>query len=951
MAPQTQRQELNVKASINTDSIQEDTRAFNDGAAPLLQQTGIERNGGVTNLYETEIAMPANSVNYVAPNGQLISRLAAGDVLVDNLAIGLVSPYGVQIRDVVPNVDDVIASTIAKTYITCTIQGNAITVSEYWTKNNLIVTQNIPTDPLFPSLGLKPDVALLPSGVASLPIHRRVITFPGLSTTLYTSLSFVRSSSVNWYNTNFKFALRQGDSVKILQEQFPATILTIPDLLAGYNELNYLMAYQFENSAYFINLAGNSNNQSFICDSGFTAITQTLYCKYAVPQVSLGKSRMLISCDPILHTTGVYSLGYVGYYDFVNFIATVQWVGTTNGSVAGYAQPLVYNTGYGYSEYTQEGPAGNYYNFNSPAYDYNSSIQYNFRETQNTNTLYNYYGKFTNIYTLAPSVPFEFRVCWVNGVQSYLSVALYDNFPSDHLGVMLTELGSFDDTYTPLIAYDNTIIYKYGNNYYIIVVDVYTESTIPQIQQISSSAFKINTISPTNIVDLPSKTLLIGSCDYNGRMGFNSTGALSVVKTRLVSSYSGKYSNGIDGGEKLVDITSPTLLNMEVIGYRVDGLQSFQIDTYIAPTTNPSGTPIYSFSTTATGAELTDPQKTDTLYIQNVVIPLALGDTYNLNVASTFDSTVFYNTTNPVSVGSAVVAGTSIGYDGYTLGNDIPGIYAAFRLQGQQYLQDDVAIYKVDLFNNNYQGKTTFCPSNGAKYIASSPTTIYFLSTFDNSLYTFTGGSVLDKAKRMNSLENILNGIWSIRENSLLLNTANTFVWVRDGVISLNNKKSNQLGTIFLYETAKGLIITNNSYSWQYSYTDPTIVPVPANTAYNLVPMHLQTAFFGLENNLRCIIPEWVVTIYNPDRTKASLIFNNYVQDSDGGTKTDQRYININPQDYTEGGYSRQSFKPKFPAAIRSSFSIDTAEKIQIQSIVVSYQAADEAVVGARRSR
>ena len=951
MPNQIQRVELNVKTSINTDSINEDTFAFGDTTAPLLQQTGVERNGGVTNMYETEVVLPVNSVNYVSPAGDLMSRLADGAIQVNGTTIGNVSPYGVQIRNTIPNVDDVILSTAAKTYITATISGNTVTVTEYYTYNNQIVTQNIPSDPLLPTTALEPSLALLPSGVASIPVHQRSITFPGLSNTLYTSLSFVRTASVNWYSTNFKFALRQGDSVKILQEQAAGTILTIPALLSGYPELNYLYVYQFENQAYFACLIGNSNNNAFMCDSGFSSVTQTIHCRYPVAQVHNNRSRILVTCDPVLTAAQVESVGYVGYYDFVNFNATVQWIGPANGSTAGDYQPLSFNTGYGYSEYTQKVADGSYWNFNCPAFDHNSSIQYNYRQTQNTSLLYNYYGKFTNIYDQAPSVPFEFRVCYINGVQSYLSVALYDSFPSDHLGVCLTEIGSFDDTYAPLVAYDKEILYKYNGSYQIITVDTYTDSVLPQIQQISAAAFKVNTISPINVIDLPTRTLVVGSCDYNGRMAFNSTLAPSAVQTRLVSSYNGKYSNGVDGGEKLTDIATPTSDNLEIIGFRVDGLQTFEIDTYIAPASAPASTPVYTFSTTATGAELQDPAKSDTLYIQNSVIPLALGDIYSLNVATTVDSTIFYNTTNPISVGTSVVAGTSIGYDGYTLGNDIPGFYTSFRLQGQQYLQDASWIYKVSIQNNVYQGKDVFAPAIGLNYVASSPTAIYFLSSFDNSLYTFTGGSVLDKFRRMNSVDTILNGLYSVRDNTLLLNTTTSFVWIRDGVITQNPKKSNQTGNINLYETSKDIIITNNAHRWTYTYNDPTVVPTPANTTYSIVPLFFQTAYLGLGSNQRAVVPEWIITIYNKNKTKASFILTNYIQDLDGGIKKETRYININPQDYTEGGYSRVPFRPIYPSCIRSSLAIETAEKIQIQSIVVAFQIGEDAAVAARRSR
>jgi hypothetical protein len=954
MAQTTKKVEVNLKGSVNTDSISQDTYQFEDQNAPLLLNTGIERNGGIRSLYQTEVTLPANGSSYIAPSGDLVSKLESGDVLINETTIGNVSPYGIQIRDSIVNVDDVILSTAAKTYITATFANKTVTISEYYTAGQQIVTENIPSTPLLPGPALFPAVDLVPAGVQGAPIHQRSITFPSLSTSLYTSLSFVRTSVVNW-NDTFKFALRQGDNVTILQEYVPGVTLIIPGMLSTYDELNYLYVYQYENLSYFVCLIGNANNQAFITNNDFSAIISTFYCKYPVAQVSGGKSRHLITCDPKLAATQVFSIGYVGYYNFSIFTTSVNWVGQSNtGATQGYYQPLAFNTGYGYSEFTQKDGSGNYWNFNSPSFDYNSSVQYGYHKTQNTSLLYNYYGKFTNIYTLAPSVPFEFRVCWIAGTQAYLSVASYDDSPGDYLGTCITEIGNFDDTYAPMTAYDNTILYKYNSNYYIIVVDQAVNaptSIIPEIQQISPFAFKLNTISPLNIVDLQTHTLLIGSCDYNGRMSYSSTASPGSVTTRIVSSYNGKYSNGVDTGEVFTEISSPTSDNIEVIGYRVDGLQSFLIDTYIAPPSAPASTPVYAFSTTSTGAQLSDPNRSDTLYIQNSVLPFALGDLYNLNVANTLESTIFYNTTGPLSVGTAVVAGTSIGYDGYTLGNDIPGQYVSFRLQGQQYIQDASWIYKVNIQNNIYQNKDQFAPAIGVKYIASSPTVVYFLSTFDNSIYTFTGGTVLSKAKRMNSCDRILSGMYSVKDDTLLLNATNSFIWMRDGVVTINTKTARQTGAISLFETVDGAVIANANYRWLYTYNNPTITPTPNNTSYTVVPLYVKTAFFGLESNQRVIVPEWIISVYSEDKTKTSLILNNYVEDLDGGLRDEQRYININPQDYTEGGYSRVTFRPQYQANLRSSIALSTAEFIQIQSIVVTYQDGADAPTSARRTR
>ena len=46
--------EVNIRQSLNTDTIREDFKTFDAEEAGLLENTGIERDGGITNLYETK---------------------------------------------------------------------------------------------------------------------------------------------------------------------------------------------------------------------------------------------------------------------------------------------------------------------------------------------------------------------------------------------------------------------------------------------------------------------------------------------------------------------------------------------------------------------------------------------------------------------------------------------------------------------------------------------------------------------------------------------------------------------------------------------------------------------------------------------------------------------------------------------------------------------------------
>ena len=161
---------------------------------------------------------------------------------------------------------------------------------------------------------------------------------------------------------------------------------------------------------------------------------------------------------------------------------------------------------------------------------------------------------------------------------------------------------------------------------------------------------------------------------------------------------------------------------------------------------------------------------------------------------------------------------------------------------------------------------------------------------------------------------------------------------------------SDLTGDMNLYETSKGIVITNTGYAWSYNYLDPTVTPAPSGTTYSVVPLVYQSCYYGAEGNIRIQIPAWYISVYNPDRTKVSFILDNWVQDLDT-VHHQQKYININPQDYTEQAYARFVFRPDYPACLRASIGISTAEHIQIQEIVCEYTAVGDASVAARRSR
>jgi hypothetical protein len=289
-----------------------------------------------------------------------------------------------------------------------------------------------------------------------------------------------------------------------------------------------------------------------------------------------------------------------------------------------------------------------------------------------------------------------------------------------------------------------------------------------------------------------------------------------------------------------------------------------------------------------------------------------------------------------ILLGIGVAGQPDINYDyvGYELGNDISGVFQSFYLFGQRYLFDGFQIWLASFNGPLYATKTFICPATGMQLISVSPTEVFFLSTFDNSLYSFDGGRALNKVKRMNDLRNssnvveaVINGVFSVVDNTLLLQTASTFVWIRDGVVSQTNKKANQTA-ISLFDTQNGIQIANNTLKWRYSFTD-----IGGTT---VVPLIFQSAYFGALQEMASKGLAFDVTIWSPSKAQTDIILSCFSFDSDKySTQTEP--LRIMPNDWTDLGLFRCRIQPKTETAVGASVGISCSQKINVTGITMEY--------------
>jgi hypothetical protein len=658
-------------------------------------------------------------------------------------------------------------------------------------------------------------------------------------------------------------------------------------LFQGMATDGYAYTYRYGNGWYLLAPVNNTANKIYLLNPT-TKASFTGYGRYAIPQTSGGKTRHIITETPRRTATSVYIQSLVGYTSFGSFNSTSQVYPTatiTNDAIIqsqigfGYADVVIGNGTSRYG-YLTPSPAGVANQFDIWA--------------NGTNTTVGMYGKLTNNYDL-PDPKLEIRVGWINGVQGFLSAAVIDSGNVDALGVLLTAPGEFDETWTPDVASfgvgnrARVILYRYNGVFHSILLDIAENDTL--IQRVSDTLYKVNTISPANLYNSQTGQLAIDSCDYNGRMIFQSSATPAATATTCASKFYSNLSNGIDVGEKLVYITGLGSSQISIPGCRLPlinaDVKNYGIDTYIAG--------VYSFTTMGNMAEQVQDAKTNTLYLADTTLPLPIGMTYAGGAAQYNNETIILDS----------------GRDTYTIGNDLPGSYDIFQLFGQIFLADQTKIYLAEMQGGVLTGKTLVAPKVGLRFIAIAPTAAYFHSSFDNSIYTFTGGRSLDKFMRLCSKPPILSGLYSELENTLALFTANTILWIRDGVVTENDNPDTNVAA---YNTAQGIRFYAGAHGGYQVLYEPSLTST-------VIPLTLKTGYYGAERNTRTIIREFVATIYSStsENLTVTIELDSFDQDK---WYIQSEVVNVVGTDYSSAGYTRVRIVPKYPRALGFSYSI-----------------------------
>lgn len=927
------RTELNLRTSIQTDApAGTPVYDFNDAAAKVRQNTGIERGGGITALYQQETAHATSGSYYtVAKNGKVIEldpepggtyKPDQAYVKVDGKVIGKASRWGISKRLSIEGFDDVVM-TETDTYVA--VRYNPVAASGY----------------------IQFDV--FEFDLDGVQLNTRTITF---ASAIPNNALPIRVAFVRWVNFTYAADLEflievysPGVGVILCRESGLTIDSTSISYEWGWKAPGDIFFWKFFNGYYFGGKMGNDANRLFLYDAAWAKTY--IDGKWIVPQIHNDRTRFIVTKNAVINGTNIEIIGLIGYNDWSAFTATVTWE-TLNPS----GTPTTingYEIGYGYAlARWQEGAADIYEHGTTQDI---TRLVGAVVATVNTDTVRDLFGNLNALNKTLGAThdnQLAYRVCRIAGRQSYLSVAWVPSaagasagVPDNTMGVMLTEVGGFDEGFLPQVKRDETsILYKHKRSF-VLVKFAYLTSGADIFQEIAPNVHKINTITPLNIIDADTETLEVGSIDFAGWFRTDTSSA-ATASHRFALKLEGKYCSSIDRGEVLITCDESILYAIGASGAAkphgwempfADVPTGIEIDFYYDGEYSRSIKINGGISTSVTAYVHTE--KSALIYVASSLLPVPMGSVYTNKVAQGVDRIYFLAQDYIDPNGDNHIR------DAYPVGADLFGSWTTFGLFGQTYGFDGSNIY-LFLFNGNLFSEREFvAPATGMTYVASSPTRIFFRSSFDNSIYVFNGGRELLKLERLNNLEAMTDGVFNVRDNTLVLQTANTIIWVRDDIVTLNSKLATQTATR-LFDTTAGAVVLNDSYKWIYSYE--------ALSGSTVAPLTWQSPYLGRKRGMVSVVPEWHVALYNPAPTAAVTVTLTCESFDEDEYASNAKSWTIQPKDWTSRGFVRLRIQPKTQRALASSLKIETSSRLVITGVAVEWEEETPARPRASRS-
>ena len=883
--------QLALKLNQNTDFVNRDLMSW-DAQDSILQNTGIERDGGITNLYTEIESNAAYAETYFGKNGTRI-RLQYDSVndnlrvITGNRDIGQVPVWAVSQRKLIASDANDVCATIDGTLLILRISQSLATIEE----------------------------------VDEETLDRINIRSFTIGSTISDGM-FVRNKAPTWASVTSIVGIYAVGNVLNYQIILDSGVTYTPTGQLGFTQSAQVFGY-YENG-WITGAQQETTPQVYLHRSNGTQEATIYTATYIVANNNQGTGVVSFSAVRKPVTAG---LPITVYGNTFTPPATLggAWTVTNLANLSVTSPTASKLTFGGFALIYSAGSLLDFYNQNAlRSWVVNNTI---------TPEIYGWLDKSADI---------VFKVHTILGEAGYISAS----FNVDGIGTPITEIGELNAYYYPqickLTSGDYRVIYRRGNGSYALI-DLSKSLDIKRMQEIAPGVVKINTISALSIADANENYLRFSGNAYNGFVVVGFSGGSTSPKA-YVARYRGDYGGSVDTGYK--DVGSVLDVNFVIVPEGVSySANTETIDVYIGP---PPSSLAYYRSIRDGIAQSIKSSLQGTIYVDDQVIPPPVGATISEQSISLIGSTAIRNVGyDGYNLGNEAVGiyqsfrlfGNLYFFDGDWIhlvglsGNTIQRIDHIANANGLVFLAESPnAIFFSSSFDNSVY---TFDGGQSVnklhRYNRADPIWGACYNTRENTLALFSDGSVYWVRDGLISQTHLpfaapfdcystSDGIWLVKDKYSLRYSYNPVALGSIPVIALDLDGG-------IWGTAYTDIYDGGT--WGTAYADTIDGEAFGGRANEIEPLTWQSKFLGIDERTAQVIERVLFRFYKEDKAQAEITITYDYYNEEGQFAESQTFtvgdLN-NPWD--SDGYAFIEFVPAQKRSIGASFTMTCPEKI-----------------------
>jgi hypothetical protein len=521
-----------------------------------------------------------------------------------------------------------------------------------------------------------------------------------------------------------------------------------------------------------------------------------------------------------------------------------------------------------------------------------------------------YIKQFNNSVMLYPNLR---MVINGNAVQSYSWTVI-----NSRIGTILVPFGDLQEDFLPFIVSDNQKTYIISKTAmgYIRIIRLGTD--IPdRIERVAQYVHKINTVDVLNILVERESSITAehGSLDWNNK--FEVVNNITDIVHRdfrtyhINSAYNANYEmTGLRSASMIIDDTTislygllyntPITNNFNLTFFNIG--KQINIDVYY-DTVQPSK---YKYSI-INGIQRFNTLFTDLSFPLGVIVPFPVGTKWSM-----------HNET--VAVGKMSVGLMAPGLmdsnrtlDLYLYSRQIYFGEDSFILFGIQYVFDGDFIY---------QESEQIAMAFGYKFLGCDNLSAYFYSSWDKSVYQFTGARTLTKILNLTNRSEVKIGRYDGYSGEMILLTKDEIIKKRENVL-MN----------FSYMLGNNIIPTKNGgYIQLVDGKRVLLSPLSGE----IDALEIITEFLGIDGSTVCDYERIDIRLYSPDKKPVN--FTAEMQTINQDTKeSEQKRIELKSNDFSLDGYKTVKLIPQYKKGTGLSLRIRSEGEIFIAGIEVTF--------------